>query len=115
MCEPLSVGVHACRRAEVVPDMTVLVTGAGPIGLVMMLTARAFGASKVIITDIDEDRLAIASTLGGESSPSSSACTITTINVKDKLVRSKRQRPSYSCSPFSLISSHLTMFHPSTA
>lgn len=32
MCEPLSVGVHACNRAEVSPGKRVLVLGAGPIG-----------------------------------------------------------------------------------
>uniref|UniRef100_A0A804LUI7 Alcohol dehydrogenase-like N-terminal domain-containing protein n=1 Tax=Zea mays TaxID=4577 RepID=A0A804LUI7_MAIZE len=44
MCEPLSVGVHACRRAGVGPETGVLVVGAGPIGLVSLLAARAFGA-----------------------------------------------------------------------
>ena len=32
MCEPLSVGVHACRRGGVCPGKRVLVLGAGPIG-----------------------------------------------------------------------------------
>lgn len=48
--EPLSVGVHACRRANVTVGSLVLVLGAGPIGLVSLLAAKAFGASKVIIT-----------------------------------------------------------------
>lgn len=48
--EPLSVGVHACKRAGVTVGSTVLVLGAGPIGLVSLLAARAFGASKIIIT-----------------------------------------------------------------
>nr|XP_043632389.1 L-idonate 5-dehydrogenase-like [Erigeron canadensis] len=64
MCEPLSVGVHACRRANVTPDSKVLIFGAGPIGLVTMLAAHAFGASKVIIADIDDHRLSIAKDLG---------------------------------------------------
>ena len=33
MCEPLSVGVHACRRAAVAPGKRVAVLGAGPIGV----------------------------------------------------------------------------------
>ncbi|KAF5187166.1 Sorbitol dehydrogenase [Thalictrum thalictroides] len=41
MCEPLSVGVHACHRANVNAEANVLILGAGPIGLVTMLTARA--------------------------------------------------------------------------
>jgi len=47
--EPLSVGVHACRRAAVTVGQNVLVCGAGPIGLVTMLTAKAMGAANVII------------------------------------------------------------------
>lgn len=48
--EPLSVGVHACRRAGVTLGSVCLITGAGPIGLSTLLTAKAMGASKIIIT-----------------------------------------------------------------
>ena len=57
--EPLSVGVHACRRAGVTLGKNVLICGAGPIGLVNLLTAYAMGASEVVITDISENRLAV--------------------------------------------------------
>ena len=50
LLEPLSVGVHACRRAGVGLGSKVLVCGAGPIGLVCMLTAKACGASEVLVT-----------------------------------------------------------------
>ncbi|OZD38985.1 NAD(P)-dependent alcohol dehydrogenase [Rhodococcus sp. 06-1477-1B] len=56
LLEPLSVGIWACRRAEVGPGSRVLVTGAGPIGVIVAQTARAFGASEVIVTDIDPGR-----------------------------------------------------------
>lgn len=49
LLEPLSVGVHACRRAGVTVGQNVLVCGAGPIGLVTLLTAKAMGAAKVIV------------------------------------------------------------------
>jgi len=49
LLEPLSVGVQACRRAGVTIGQSVLVCGAGPIGLVSMLTAKAMGAAKVIV------------------------------------------------------------------
>ena len=39
MLEPLSVGIHACRRGEVGMGSRVLITGAGPIGLVTLLAA----------------------------------------------------------------------------
>ncbi|KAG5533744.1 hypothetical protein RHGRI_027808 [Rhododendron griersonianum] len=66
MCEPLSVGVHACRRAKVSPLTRVLIVGAGPIGLVTMLAARAFGAPKIVIIDIDDCRLSFAKGLGAD-------------------------------------------------
>lgn len=50
LLEPLSVGIHACRRGGVAAGDTVLVLGAGPIGLVTMLAAKAMGADKVLIT-----------------------------------------------------------------
>ncbi|MES2092336.1 MAG: NAD(P)-dependent alcohol dehydrogenase [Actinomycetota bacterium] len=56
LLEPLSVGIAACRRAEVGPGSRVLVAGAGPIGVIVAQVARAFGASEVIVTDIDADR-----------------------------------------------------------
>ena len=59
LMEPLSVGVHACRRAGVCLGKTVLICGAGPIGLVNLLTAMAMGASEVVITDISEHRLEV--------------------------------------------------------
>lgn len=67
MCEPLSVGVHACQRASVGPSTKVLILGAGPIGLVTLLTAKAFGSPKVVIADISVERLKVAQELGADS------------------------------------------------
>lgn len=67
MCEPLSVGVHACRRAGVGPETAMLVMGAGPIGLVSLLAAKAFGAPRVVIVDVDEHRLSVATSLGADA------------------------------------------------
>merc|ERR1711970_1181605 len=64
LMEPLAVGVHACRRAGVSLGKRVLICGAGPIGLVNLLTARAMGASEVIITDIMDNRLEVAKSMG---------------------------------------------------
>ena len=64
LLEPLSVGVWACRRAGVTPASRVLVTGAGPIGLVCAQTAKAYGATEVVVTDVNPDRLALAERLG---------------------------------------------------
>ncbi|PIA34210.1 hypothetical protein AQUCO_03800061v1 [Aquilegia coerulea] len=67
MCEPLSVGIHACRRANVGAETTVLIVGAGPIGLVTLLAARAYGAPKVVIVDVDSHRLSVAKKLGADA------------------------------------------------
>lgn len=66
MCEPLSVGVHACRRANIGPETNVLIMGAGPIGLVTLLAARAFGAPRIVIVDVDDHRLSVAKDLGAD-------------------------------------------------
>jgi len=64
MCEPLSVGVHAVSRANITLGQTVLITGAGPIGLMCLLAAKAAGAGTTIITDIKQERLDVAKALG---------------------------------------------------
>lgn len=66
MCEPLSVAVHACRRANIGPETSVLVLGAGPIGLVTMMAARAFGAPRIVIVDVDDNRLSVAKDIGAD-------------------------------------------------
>jgi len=68
LLEPLSVGVHACRRAGVTAGHNILVTGAGPIGLVSLLVAKAMGANKVLITDIQDSRLQVAKDIGADIS-----------------------------------------------
>lgn len=67
LMEPLAVGVHACQRAGVALGKTVLICGAGPIGLVNLLTARAMGASEVVVTDISENRLEMAKKMGASA------------------------------------------------
>ncbi len=64
LIEPLSVGVWANRKAGVAPGDSVLVTGAGPIGLLAMQAARCFGASEVTISDVNPYRLEVARRTG---------------------------------------------------
>ncbi|KAM9639012.1 sorbitol dehydrogenase isoform 3-T3 [Morphnus guianensis] len=51
LIEPLSVGIHACKRAGVTLGSKVFVSGSGPIGLVNVLVAKMMGAAAVVITD----------------------------------------------------------------
>ncbi|XP_066510169.1 sorbitol dehydrogenase-like isoform X1 [Hoplias malabaricus] len=66
LIEPLSVGIHACRRAGVTVGNSVLICGAGSIGLLTLLVAKAMGASQVIISDLSADRLTKAKELGAD-------------------------------------------------
>lgn len=64
LLEPLAVAVHALRRAHVEAGQSLLVTGAGPVGLLVTQVARAWGVSEIVVSDMDEDRLAVARELG---------------------------------------------------
>ncbi len=64
LIEPLAVAVWACRKANVGPGSSVLVTGAGPIGLLTAQVAKASGAAEIVVTDINETRLAHAERIG---------------------------------------------------
>jgi L-iditol 2-dehydrogenase len=64
LMEPLSVGVWACQKAQVSAGDRVLVTGAGPIGLLAAQCARAFGATEITVTDVNPNRLAVAERTG---------------------------------------------------
>ncbi len=69
LCEPLAVAVHAVReRSSIEPGSWVLVTGPGPIGLLVLQVALSAGG-RVIVTGTanDSDRLRLADTLGAES------------------------------------------------
>ena len=64
LMEPLSVGVWSCRKANVKAGDHILVTGAGPIGLLAMQVALAEGATEVTITDVVPERLEMARKTG---------------------------------------------------
>jgi D-xylulose reductase len=64
MIEPLAVGLHAANKAKIAPGDVALVLGAGTIGMVTALAALAGGCSRVIMTDVIPEKLALAETLG---------------------------------------------------
>lgn len=66
LIEPLSVAVWACEKAGVAPGRSVLVSGAGPIGLLCLQVAKARGSSRVVVTDVNDHRLAVAHRLGAD-------------------------------------------------
>lgn len=66
LLEPLSVGIHACRRANVALGSKVLILGAGPIGLSALIAAKSMGTDDIIITDLMADRLKLAKEFGAK-------------------------------------------------
>ena len=64
MLEAVAVAVHAVSLAEVSPDGTALVLGAGMIGLLVVQALRVAGCSRILVADIDGSRLKLAQDVG---------------------------------------------------
>ncbi|MBI3678244.1 MAG: alcohol dehydrogenase catalytic domain-containing protein [Proteobacteria bacterium] len=64
MVEPLAVGLHAVDMAKMSRGATVLVIGAGPVGLAVMLWANFLGARHVIVSERAEVRRQMAAKFG---------------------------------------------------
>jgi len=62
--EPLAGAAYAVKRGGVKPEDTLLITGAGPVGLCVLLAARAMGVETVYMTEISEVRIAKAEAMG---------------------------------------------------
>ncbi|XP_033633795.1 sorbitol dehydrogenase-like [Asterias rubens] len=91
LLEPLSVGVHACRRAGVRLGHNVLILGSGPIGLMSLLSAKAMGATRIIITDLDQGRLDMASKLGANHA--------LRVDTRDPEEMARRVEEALGCKP----------------
>lgn len=57
LAEPVSCGVNSCEQCNIVKGDTVLVMGAGPMGIINAVVARGLGASQIIMSEINEFRL----------------------------------------------------------
>ena len=66
MAEPLSVGLHATRRAGELLGKRVLVTGCGPIGVLAIVAARRAGAAEIVATDLVPNALKHAAAAGAD-------------------------------------------------
>lgn len=66
MAEPLSVGLHATHRAGEMAGKRVLVTGAGPIGVLTVLAAKSAGAAEIVVTDLVAAALVYAKEIGAD-------------------------------------------------
>lgn len=64
LVEPTAVAYHGVLESGLQAGQTVLVIGAGPIGLLTAEVARASGATKIFVSDVSNERLEIAKTMG---------------------------------------------------
>ncbi len=64
LAEPLAVACHANKLASTTFNSKVVVFGAGPVGLLVAATARAFGATRVLVVDLFDDKLTMAKQMG---------------------------------------------------
>lgn len=60
LIEPTAVAVHITRQAGIKPGDSVVVFGAGPVGLLCCAVAKAYGAKKIVTVDINDERLQFA-------------------------------------------------------
>ena len=66
MAEPLAVALHAVNRAGPLLGKTVLVTGCGPIGALVVVAARRAGAAHIVATDMADYPLRSAKKVGAD-------------------------------------------------
>ena len=64
LAEPLSCAVNSCLNCDIQQGDTVVIIGAGPMGIMNACVARQFGASKIILAEINEERLKQAEPFG---------------------------------------------------
>lgn len=83
--EPLAVAVWAVERAQVRAGHRVLITGAGPIGLLVAQVAAVRGASEIVVTDVNDDRLAVAAQFGATRTINTAA-TALDLSGMDRLI-----------------------------
>lgn len=67
LIEPAATPVHAVRRAGDLRGRKVVVIGAGPIGLFVLLAAKAAGAERVVVSDVLEGKRRLAERLGADT------------------------------------------------
>lgn len=81
LLEPLAVGVHACKKGRITSGDSVLILGCGPVGIASMLACRAYGASSIVVLDINSYKLRKALEMGAD-------CAINTKSVpEDEVVK----------------------------
>lgn len=86
LLEPLSVAIATMRKAHVVPGSSILIAGAGPIGVICAQAARAFGASRIVVTDLVASRREKALQFGATEIIDPAAVDVSAIEPVDAFV-----------------------------
>jgi alcohol dehydrogenase len=71
-------------NGTVKPGDTVAIVGAGPVGLAALLTAQLYSPSEIIVVDLDENRLAVAKSMGATQAVSSAGAVEKIMQLTDK-------------------------------
>lgn len=67
LVEPITIAMHALKRAGPIAGASVAIMGGGTIGQLALVVARAFGAFPVTVTEVLDERRALAKTLGADA------------------------------------------------
>jgi L-iditol 2-dehydrogenase len=86
LLEPLSVAITTMRKAHVAPGTSILIAGAGPIGVICAQSARAFGAARIVVTDLLPSRREKALQFGATEVLDPTAVDIAAIEPVDAFV-----------------------------
>lgn len=85
LVEPLAIGIYAVRQACVSPRTSIAVLGCGPIGLSVVVAARAAGLERIYVTDKIRERLTLAQKAG--------ACWVGNPTTEDVVSKISRAEP----------------------
>jgi L-iditol 2-dehydrogenase len=86
LLEPLSVAITTMRKAGIVPGSSILIAGAGPIGVICAQAAKAFGASRIVVTDLLASRREKALKFGATEVLDPTAVDVSAIEPVDAFV-----------------------------
>jgi len=64
VCEPMAIGLYAVKQAALAENYELAILGAGPIGLSCLLSARAYNASRIFVTERIDERVKVARNAG---------------------------------------------------
>ena len=95
LIEPLAVATHAVRRANIRLGETVLIIGAGAIGMMVAAMCRKSGAAQIIISDLSDHRLALAKKIGADITINSAREDLT--DAISRLTKGKGVDKSFEC------------------